>query len=68
MVEKSPHLEAFKAKDCDVLYLIDPVDELLVQSLSEFAGKRPQSIGKGTVMLGDAAAREQMKQELEAKQ
>ena len=68
MVENSPHLEAFQAKDYEVLYLVDPVDELLVQSLNEFDGKRLKSIGKGTVTLGDEAEREQMKQELEAKQ
>ena len=39
-----------------------------MQSLNEFDGKRLQSIGKGTVTLGDVEAREQMKQELEAKQ
>ena len=68
IVENSPHLEVFKEKDYEVLYLIDPVDELLVQSLNEFEGKRLKSIGKGTVTLGDEEEREQMKQELEEKQ
>ena len=33
VVENSPHLEAFREKDYEVLYLVDPVDELLVQIL-----------------------------------
>ncbi|MGH9762802.1 MAG: molecular chaperone HtpG, partial [Blastocatellia bacterium] len=52
VVENSPHLEAFKEKDYEVLYLTDPVDELLVQSMMDFEGKRLKSVGKGSVLLG----------------
>src|SRR5215813_13670725 len=34
-VEGSPHLEAFRARGYEVLYLLDPVDEMFSQSLSE---------------------------------
>lgn len=64
-VEASPHLEAFRDKGYEVLYLIDPVDELLVQYLTEFEGKKLKSVGKGTVDLGDEAEREAKKEELE---
>ena len=40
MVEHSPHLEAFHAKGYEVLYMVEPVDELVVQSITEFAGKK----------------------------
>ncbi len=53
VVENSPQLEAFKDKGYEVLYLIEPVDELLVQALPEFQGKRLKSAGKGRVNLGD---------------
>ncbi|GJL63675.1 MAG: chaperone protein HtpG [Nitrospirales bacterium] len=53
VVEHSPHLEAFKAKDYEVLYLVAPVDEFLVQYVFEFQGKRLKSVGKGAVDLGD---------------
>ena len=66
-VEHSPHLEAFKEKGHEVLYLIDPVDELVVQSLTEFEGKKLKSIGKGTVQLGSETEREQAEQELKEK-
>lgn len=50
-VEKSPHLEAFRAKDREVLILTDPVDEMWVGSVPEFDGKPFQSIAKGEVDL-----------------
>jgi molecular chaperone HtpG len=59
VVEHSPHLEAFRAKGYEVLYLVEPVDELVVQSLTEFEGKKCQSVGKGTVQLGNAEEKAQ---------
>ena len=64
VVENSPHLEAFKDKGYEVLYLIDPVDELVVQFLTEFEGKQLKSVGKGTVNLGN----EEEEQEIKKKQ
>lgn len=68
VVENSPHLEAFKAKGYEVLYLVDTVDELLVQSLTEFEEKRLKSVGKGTVNLGSEAERAQAEEELKKEQ
>lgn len=51
-LEKSPHLEAFKAKGYEVLLLTDPVDEVWVGTVSEFDGKALQSVAKGEVDLG----------------
>lgn len=50
-VEKSPHLEAFRAKNREVLILTDPVDEMWVGSVTEFDGKPLRSIAKGEVDL-----------------
>ncbi|WP_431239271.1 molecular chaperone HtpG [Mycolicibacterium aichiense] len=47
----SPHLEAFKAKGYEVLLLTDPVDEVWVDMVPEFDGKRLQSVAKGEVDL-----------------
>ncbi|HEY6186978.1 MAG TPA: molecular chaperone HtpG [Pyrinomonadaceae bacterium] len=67
-VENSPHLEAFREKGYEVLYLIDPVDELVVQSLMDYEGKKLKSVGKGTVRLGNEEERAQAESELKEKQ
>jgi molecular chaperone HtpG len=51
IIESSPHMEAFRAKGFEVLLLTDPVDEMWVESVREFDGKRLQSIAKGQVDL-----------------
>jgi molecular chaperone HtpG len=51
IIENSPHMEAFRAKGFEVLVLTDPVDEMWVDSVREFEGKRFQSIAKGQVDL-----------------
>lgn len=38
-VAYSPHLDAFKARDIEVLYLTDTVDSFMVMNLPEFEGK-----------------------------
>ncbi|MCF8110874.1 MAG: molecular chaperone HtpG [Desulfobacteraceae bacterium] len=43
----SPHLEALKEKDYEVLLMTDPVDEFVVQSITEFEGKQLKSAEKG---------------------
>jgi molecular chaperone HtpG len=67
-VESSPHLEAFKEKGYEVLYLVDTVDELLTQSLHEYGGKKLKSVGKGTVSLGSEEEKKQIEEELKAKE
>jgi molecular chaperone HtpG len=68
VVENSPHLEAFKAKGYEVLYLTDPVDELLVQALPNYGGKRLKSAGKGTVTLGSEEEKKQAEESLKQKE
>src|SRR5262249_23081403 len=54
-VENSPHLEAFKEKGFEVLYMVDPVDEMLVASLHEYEGKKLKSAAKGAADIGEQA-------------
>ncbi len=68
VVENSPHLEAFKAKGIEVLYLTDTVDELLVQSLHEVQGKKLKSVEKGTVKLGNEDEQKKIEAELKEKE
>jgi len=68
VVENSPHLETFKDQGIEVLFLVDQVDELMVQSLTEFEGKKLKSIWKGDVKLGTEEEREAKKKALEDQQ
>lgn len=54
----SPHLEIFKKKGIEVLLLSDRIDEWLVGYLSEFEGKKLQSISKGKIDLDKEEAPE----------
>lgn len=61
----SPHLEIFRKKGIEVLLLSDRVDEWLVGSLTEFDGRKLQSVAKGDLDLGkleDEAEKEAQKQ------
>ncbi|MFY7698088.1 MAG: molecular chaperone HtpG [Legionella sp.] len=51
--KNSPHLEIFKKKGIEVLLLSDRIDEWMIGYLSEFDGKKLQSISKGKVDLDD---------------
>jgi len=53
-VEQSPHLEAFKKRGFDVLFLIDPVDEWVVKSLVNYDKKALRSVAHGDLDLGEA--------------
>jgi molecular chaperone HtpG len=55
-VENSPHMEAFKAKGYEVLLLTDPVDEIWVDAVPEYDGKKLQSIARGSVDLAEEPA------------
>ncbi|MSM39216.1 MAG: molecular chaperone HtpG [Geobacter sp.] len=63
-VENSPHLEAVRKKGYEVLFLIDPVDEWVVQSLTEYDGRKLKAIDRGDLELES----EEEKKALEAKQ
>ena len=48
-VEQSPHLEAVRAKDYEVLFFTDPLDELWLRMPRELDGKPLVSAAKGDV-------------------
>ena len=54
--EMSPHLEGFKAKDIEVIYLTDPVDEFWMPLVGTFEDKAFSSITKGGVDLDKFAS------------
>lgn len=63
--QHSPHLEIFRKKGIEVLLLSDRVDEWMLGGLTEFDGKKLQSIAKGDLDLGkleDESEKEAKKQ------
>lgn len=64
--KSSPHLEAFKKRDIEVLLMCDRVDEWMMQYLSEYDGKKFVSVAKGDLDLGELDSEEDKKQAEEA--
>ncbi|MFF8592354.1 molecular chaperone HtpG [Streptomyces sp. NPDC015220] len=63
-IENSPHMEAFRAKGVEVLLLTDPVDEVWVDTVGEYQGKRLRSVTKGEIDLdGDQDAEKDAEKE-----
>ncbi len=48
---RSPHLDYFRAHALEVLYLVDPLDGFLMQSLREFEGKSFQNVDDAALDL-----------------
>ena len=63
--ERSPHLEAFRARGYEVLFFLDPIDELWLRLPRELEGKKLVSVAKGAVDLG---TEEEKKQEETARE
>ncbi|MGW1543296.1 molecular chaperone HtpG [Streptomyces sp. NPDC002309] len=59
-IENSPHLEAFRAKEYEVLLLTDPVDEIWVEAVRQHEGKEFRSVARGAV---DLPAEEEVSEE-----
>ncbi|MBB6417999.1 molecular chaperone HtpG [Streptomyces sp. AK010] len=51
-IENSPHMEAFRAKGIEVLLLTDAVDEVWVDAVGTYEGKKLRSVAKGEIDLG----------------
>ncbi|WP_291415867.1 molecular chaperone HtpG [Actinophytocola sp.] len=64
-IENSPHMEAFRDRGFEVLVLTDPIDEMWVDTVTEFDGRRFQSIAKGQVDLDpeESTEREQQRED-----
>ena len=53
-VERSPHLDYFRAHDLEVLYLVDPLDAFMVQALREYQGKPLRNVDDASLDLPEA--------------
>ncbi|ORY94897.1 Hsp90 protein-domain-containing protein [Syncephalastrum racemosum] len=52
-IEQSPFLERLLARGYEVLYLVDPIDEMLVQHMPGINGKMFTNVAKGNLQFGD---------------
>lgn len=52
-LELGPHLEYFGARDFEVLFLYDPIDDFVMNNLREFDGKKIISADSSEVKIGD---------------
>lgn len=58
-IEAGPYLEAFRERDIEVFYLLEPVDDFVMTSLNEFEGKKLVSADQANLELPPAAGREE---------
>jgi molecular chaperone HtpG len=68
VAQRSPHLEAFKEKGIEVLFMVNPVDEWMMNSFHEFDGKSLKSIGKGQIELGSEDEKKAQKEAIKEKE
>jgi len=53
VAEKSPFLEVARKKDVEVLFLVDPLDEYVVQNMGDYDGSKLQALTKEGLKFGD---------------
>jgi molecular chaperone HtpG len=64
-LEQSPHLEMFRAKSFEVLFLTDPVDEWVVQSMTEYNEKALKAVDRGDISLDSEEEQEEKEKKRE---
>lgn len=51
--KRSPHLDAFRQRNIEVLYFSDPVDSMLPMGLTEFEGRKLRAVDEADIDLKD---------------
>ncbi|KAG0166359.1 hypothetical protein DFQ28_007376 [Apophysomyces sp. BC1034] len=62
-IEQSPFLERLLARGYEVLYMVDPIDEMLIQRMPGYNGKMFVNVAKGELKFGDEGEEEAMNKE-----
>ena len=68
VAESSPHIEIFKEKGFEILFLLDPIDEMVIQSVGEFDGKKLLSVESGAEELTDEKEKKEKEKDLKEKE
>jgi len=66
-VAHSPFLEALRKRGYEVLYLVDPIDEYMVQQLKDYDGKKLKSCTKEGLDLEETEEEKKQKEEEKAR-
>jgi molecular chaperone HtpG len=66
-VANSPFIEALRKRGIEVLYLVDPIDEYMVQQMKEYDGKKLKSITKEGLDIDDTEEEKKQTEELKAR-
>ena len=66
-IQRTPNLEAFTSRSFEVLYLIDPVDEFVLNHVGKFADKDIVSIDSAEVELPEAKTESKDGEDAESK-
>merc|ERR1712076_313634 len=66
-VAASPFLEGLRTRGYEVLYLVDPIDEYMVQQMKEYDGKKLVSCTKEGLDLDDTEEEKKAKEEEKAR-
>ena len=66
-VAASPFLEGLRTRGYEVLYLVDPIDEYMVQQMKEYEGKKLVSCTKEGLDLDDTEEEKKQKEEEKAR-
>jgi len=66
-VAASPFLEGLKKRGLEVLYLVDPIDEYMVQQLKDYDGKKLVSCTKEGLELDNTDDEKKKQEEIKAK-
>ena len=66
-VAHSPFLEALRKRGYEVLYLVDPIDEYMVQQLKDYDGKKLKSCSKEGLDLEETEEEKKQKEEEKAR-
>ena len=65
-IESAPYIEAFKARNLEVLFLYDPIDEYMVGAIPSYADKQLVSIAQSGIELEELPGNEQEADEKQA--
>ncbi|MCP4154111.1 MAG: molecular chaperone HtpG [bacterium] len=64
-IEKNPAMEAFRKKDLEVLYLTDPMDEVVMEHMQEHDGKKFKMAENADIKLDDDAEKKEEEKDKE---